>query len=293
MNAPPLFSRRDILKLGSIAALAAPVLGRSAPASEAPSALPAGEKRRSPLGVATFSLTKLPVPGVIAALNTLAITRASLYHSHAPWADGTPEACRAVVQQFKDSGIAVTSTGVIEFSTDEAAARKAFENVKGAGVAKICARPEIAALPLLDRLVKEYDLTIAIHNHGPTDLYPTADDVWKHIGAFDPRIGICIDVGHAWRAGGDPAAEIRQVKDRLYEVHLKDTKGPRGTATRDPAPVVVGRGAIDIHAILTALAEVGYSHETEFEYEVRADDKMPGLAESVGYVRGMLAGMPA
>ena len=108
-----------------------------------------------------------------------------------------PAAQRSI--QFTQAGIVVTGTGVVDFTADtKKAARKAFENVKAAGVAKICARPQIESLPLLNRLVKEYDVKLAIHNHGPTDLYPTSTDVWPHIlPHFDARIGICADVRHA------------------------------------------------------------------------------------------------
>jgi len=181
--------------------------------------------------------------------------------------------------------------GVVDFTTNENAVRKAFENVCAAGLKTMCARPTPEALPLVEKLVKEHDIKVAIHDHGPTDLYPTGEDAWKAVQPYDKRIGLCIDVGHAWRAGGDPAAEILECHERLYPVHLKDSRGPKGTGTKDPSPVIIGHGALDIRAVPAALVEVQFQYRADFEYEERAEDQLPGLAESVGYVRGILAGM--
>jgi sugar phosphate isomerase/epimerase len=221
----------------------------------------------------------------------LQIDSASLFKTHCPWATGTPDQCRAIVKQFTDAGLVVSSTGVVDFTTDEAAARAAFENVSAAGLKTMCARPTPDALPLVERLVKEYDIKVAIHNHGPTDLYPTGEDSWKAVQPYDKRIGLCIDVGHAWRAGGDPAAEILHCRERLYQVHLKDSRGPKGTGKLDPSPVIVGHGDLHIRSILAALVKIQFQYRVDFEYEERVADQLPGLAESVGYVRGILSQM--
>lgn len=275
-------TRREALKLAVLSTLAAPFTGLSQNDSP-PSASPA----RLNLGVATYSFDKEKPPAVVDDLKKLHMDSASLYKSHAPWSSGTPDECRAAVKLFTDAGIAVTSTGVVELTRDEAAARKAFENVRAAGLPMMCGRPHPDALPLMDKLVKEYDVKIGIHNHGPRDLYPTGDAVWAAVQPYDPRIGLCIDVGHAWRAGGDPAAEIRKTRARLYQIHLKDVNGPRGDAKAEA--VIIGRGQMDIKGILAALLDIQYQHRVDFEYEERVADKMPGLAESIGYVRGLLA----
>jgi inosose dehydratase len=283
-------TRRDAIKAAAISALSVPCLGAvSTFAADADIPPPSHVHDKLKLGVATISLSKKNIEGVIAALKQLRINSASLYKTHAPWSNGTPDQCRAIVQQFTDAGLIVSSTGVVDFTTNEEAARVAFENVKAAGLKTMCARPIPDALPLVEKLAREYDIRIAIHNHGPTDLYPTGDAAWKAVQPYDMRIGLCIDVGHAWRAGGDPAAEILHCRERLYQVHLKDTRGPKGTGTKDPSPVVIGRGDLDIKDILAALVRIQYQYRADFEYEEKADDQLPGLAESVGYVRGMLS----
>jgi inosose dehydratase len=144
----------------------------------------------------------------------------------------------------------------------------------------------------VDKLVKEYDLKLAIHNHGPTQELATGMDVWKAVQAYDRRIGLCLDVGHGFRAGENPAATIRQCSERLYEVHLRDTM-VTGGALKDPQPAIIGHGLLDFRSIIAALLEVKYPFQAEFEYEKKEDNRLPGLAESVGCVRGLLAGMAA
>src|SRR5262249_19278398 len=142
-----------------------------------------GNKIKQPkklkLGVASYSLNKLPVEGVIALLTKLQINQVSLYKTHCPWTTGTPDVCREIVRKFSNAGISVTSTGVVDLTNDESANRTAFANVRAAGLSMLCGRPTIDALPLVDKLVKEYDIKVAIHNHGPGDLYPSGEDVWS------------------------------------------------------------------------------------------------------------------
>jgi inosose dehydratase len=283
------FTRRDALKGAAVAALGLPWL-RPASATAAEPAPRADRTRGVRLGIASYSLSSLTVEQVIPVVLQLEIKTVSLFHTHAPWSTGTPEECQAAVRKFADAGIAVTSTGVVDLPNDEAVVRKAFGNVRAAGLRKFCGRPALDAYPLVERCVREFDLRVAIHNHGPGDLYPSPYDAMKAARAYDPRIGLCIDVGHCWLGGVDPAAAIRDCHERLFEVHLKDSLRPAGGGkTSDTHPAVVGHGSMDIRGILGALIDVGYAGETEFEFEQKVKDRVPGLAESVGYVRGMLA----
>jgi sugar phosphate isomerase/epimerase len=284
-------SRRDALKSAALAALALPALASSlARAADAPVA-PRG-KRASPLrlGVAGFTFAKFSVEEVIAALKSVGIDAFTAYKTHVPWSDGTPERCRTIVEKFAAGGITITSTGMIDITTDEAAARRSFENVRAAGLKLFCARQKSEALPLLDKLVKEYDLKVAIHNHGPTEPFPTGLSVWNAIQPFDRRIGLCLDIGHGFRAGEDSAATVRIARERLYEVHLRDT-GVRGGEIKDPDATIVGQGLVDVRGVIAALLEIKYPFQAEFEYEKKEDNRIPGLAESIGYVRGLTAAL--
>ncbi len=285
-----LLSRRAALKGAALAALGYPLLRPLSLLAAAPASLP-DRTHGIKLGLASYTLSTLSVDQVIAVTSQLELKTVALFRLHAPWATGTVEECRTVVKKFADAGITVTSTGVVELPNEEAAVRKAFENIRGAGLKKFCGRPTVESLPLVEKFVKEYDVVVAIHNHGPTDRYPKSADALKAILPYDKRIGLCVDVGHGWLADEDPAETIRMAKDRVYEVHLKDTRGPKDGKFSDSGPVIVGRGLLDFKAIMAALVEIKFAHEAEFEYEEPVPNKVPGLAESVGYVRGLLAAM--
>ena len=284
------FTRREALKAATLGALSLPLLAGTAARGADPA--PAKKADRTGkdllrLGVASYSLSQMPVEQVIEVLTQLELKAASLYKTHAPWADGTPEQCRAVVQKFKDAGIAITSTGMIELPNDEVAVRRAFDNVRAAGLTTCCGwLKQTDSLPLVDKLVREYDLKVAIHNHGPTEQLATGLEVWKVVQPYDRRLGLCLDVAHGFRAGENPAQTIRQCRERLYEVHLRDT-GVTGGGMKDPQPVVIGRGLLDFPSIIAALLEVNYPGQAEFEYEKKEANRVPGLAESVGYIRGL------
>lgn len=289
MPHPLSITRRHVLKTAALSVLAAPFLGRTPiHAAEAPVKNSDGREHGLRLGVASYSTRMLSLDETIATLGVLRISNAGLYKAHCNWETATTDECRAVAEKLKAAGIALTGSGVVNLPNDEAKVRKAFENVRAAGMATMVCKPELAALPLVEKFVKEFDQRLAIHNHGPEDkFYPSPADVWKAVQPFDARIGLCLDVGHAMRAGADPAASIRQYAARLYDVHLKDSLAISG-AIQD-IPVEIGAGRIDTRGILRALLEIKYSGVVAFEYEKVGGNPVTGLAESIGYVRGMLA----
>lgn len=290
MNVKNLLNRRQALKAGALSALSLPLMGVArASAADTGSTSKGGRTYPLNLGLASYSLSKLTVDQVIQVMTQLELKAVSLYKTHAPWSDGTPDQCREVVKKFSDAGIAVTSTGMIELPNDEAIMRKSLDNVRAAGLNTFCGWvKQTDSLPLLDKLVKEYDLKVAIHNHGPTQELATGMDVWKAVQPYDKRVGLCLDVGHGFRAGENPAQTVHVASERLYEVHLRDTV-VKGGEMKDPQPTVIGHGLLDFPAIITALLAVKYQGRAEFEYEKKEDDRVPGLAESVGYIRGLLA----
>jgi inosose dehydratase len=240
------------------------------------------------LGLATYSLSKLPIDEVIADAKKLDLHNVSLFGTHCPWAAGTAEQCRTAAQKFKDAGLTITGCGVINLPNQESTVRRAFENAKAVGLPAMICKPAHDAFPLVERYVKQYNIRLAIHNHGPGDKdYPSPFDAWNAVQPYDERIGLCIDVGHAYRAGADPAEAVRKCHTRLYDMHLKDSLAAVGD-TKD-IPVAVGQGHLDIKGLIAALIEVKYSHIIAFEYEKDEADPMVGLTESVEYVRKILA----
>jgi len=154
----------------------------------------------------------------------------------------------------------------------------------------IVCSPEVDALDTVEKMARQTGVMIAIHNHGPGDkTYPSPMDVYKLVKDRDPLMGICMDVGHTARLGVDPVECIEQCGGRLHDMHIKDeTKAaPEGKATE------VGRGVMDIVGILKALAARKFPYHIGLEYEAHADNPQPGVRESIGYIRGVLAAMPS
>jgi len=289
-----LVTRREALARTAMAGLMIPLLGatRGLGAQEAaPRTGPALN-----LGIATYSFRKLPVDAAIAACRELGVTSVSVFRVHLPIRLGSPDDCRDAAKRFRDAGLSIAATGVVTLKNSEAVMRKAFECGKAAGLGTMTASyaepPDRDTLLMTERFVREYDIRLAFHNHGPEDkIFPSPLDVWNAVQPYDERLGLCIDVGHSARAGTDPAEAIMKCHSRLYDVHLKDSLANAGD--RKDVPVELGRGRLDIRGIIAALVKVGFAGQAGLEDERDAADPIPGVAQSFGYMRGVLAATPA
>jgi len=282
------FSRRRFVQLGASAAAIAPLAGLSSLAVAAPGDGQTGHDdpwKGLKVGIASYSLSKLPLDEAIKTIQRVGVKYVSIKDSHLSL-KSTAEERKNVIRKFHDAGITALSCGVVTTTDDEANLRNAFEYARDAGIATIVCKPTRKSLPQLDKLVKEYDIRLAIHNHGPEDkVWPSPLDAWEAIQPFDERIGVCVDVGHTARAGVDPVEAIHKCAARLYDLHFKDIASITGKSK----PVIVGRGVLDTQAMLKALLEIKYPYHVGLEYEADLKDPVPGVAESIGYVRGMLA----
>jgi sugar phosphate isomerase/epimerase len=202
--------------------------------------------------------------------------------------DPTEEA--KALADYAAAGIKLHAAGTIYFPKDEDDdIRSKFEYCKRAGISVIVAGdPAPTTLPRIEKFVKEYDIRLAIHNHGPEDkLWHSPLDVLSAVKNMDPRMGCCIDVGHTVRAGTDVVKAIHEVGPRLFDVHIKDLTN----FTSKESQVTVGDGIMPVRAIFEALIAIKYKGFVDLEYEVHADDPMPGAIGSFSYMRGVLAGM--
>jgi len=283
-------TRRELIRAAAVTTISLPIARASeAMRSEAPAAGagPRDAWRGLKVGVASYTLRKLQLDAAIAAIQRIGLHYVSIKDFHLPLAS-TREERAAVAARFKDAGIAPLSCGNISMENDAADVRRAFEYARDAGLPTIVCTPDPRSLPILDAMVKEFDIRLAIHNHGPEDKrFPSPYDVWKAVERYDLRIGLCIDVGHTARARVDPVEAIRRCRERLYDLHFKDI----ASTEPDGTTIEAGRGVLDLEAILRALLDIRYSHLVSFEYEKDEDDPLPGLAESVGYAKGLLTRM--
>ncbi len=239
------------------------------------------------VSVASYTFRKQTLEETIKGINRTGLKYVSIKDVHLPF-NTTAQQRKEIAQKFIDAGITPLSCGNVSMKNDEADVRRAFEYARDIGLPTIVCAPAPDSMPILDKMVKEFDIKLAIHNHGPEDKhFPTPESVWDAAKPFDKRIGLCIDVGHAARAGADPAADILRFRERLYDMHFKDISNitPRG------APMEVGRGVLNISGMLENLLKIRYTHLVSFEYEKNDADPLPGLMESMGYTRGVLHGL--
>lgn len=236
--------------------------------------------------MASYTLRKFDLAQALTMTKRVGLENIALKSFHLPL-DSSTEQIKQAAQKVKQAGLNLYGGGVI-YMKDEHEVNQAFDYARAAGMKVIIGVPLPELLDLVQQKVKQYDIKVAIHNHGPKDkVYPTPASVYEKVKNLDPRIGICNDIGHTCRAGKDPAQSIIEFADRLFDVHMKDVNqaSPAGHA------VIVGRGIIDIPAVLRALQKIKYDGVVAFEYEPDPEDPLPGLAESVGYVKGVLAAL--
>ena len=235
------------------------------------------------LGLASYTLRKFTLDEVIAISQRLGLSAIALKSMHMPL-DSPPEDIQGMARKVRDAGLKLYGAGVIYMKTKQEM-DAAFNYAMQAGLEMIVGVPDHALLPQVNDLVKKHNIKLAIHNHGPgDDLYSSPHDVHAKIKDLDKRIGFCIDIGHVVRIGQDPVPMIEKYKDRLYDMHMKDVD----KAMSDGTSVEIGRGVIDIPAVIKALKKINYQGNVAFEYEKDEADPVPGLAESIGYVRGIM-----
>jgi inosose dehydratase len=274
------FSRRNFLRLSGTALVAtqAPSLLAAHPASSEK-----GPELPFELGIASYTFREFSLEETIAMTARLGIPNLCLKSMHMPL-DSSANEIKAMTAKINEADIDLYGGGVIYMKSVEEV-DNAFSYAQNAGMDLIVGVPEHALLELCNQKVKETGIKLAIHNHGPGDKkYPTPESAYKLIKDMDPGMGLCVDIGHTARIGEDPIEDTRKYMDRVHDIHIKD----EDKADPSGQPIEVGHGVIDIPGFLKMLLEENYSKIVSFEYEKDGKDPMAGLAESVGYVKGVL-----
>ena len=240
------------------------------------------------LGIASYSFRKFSRTQAIAMAKELGTPFLNVKDFHLKM-ESTPAEIDAAKKEFADGGITLVGCGNVSFQKDDEADIKAkFEYAKRAGFPLIVCAPTAETLPKLEKYVKEYDIKIAVHNHGPEDKhFPTPQSVLKAVRGMDPRCGLCMDIGHTSRTGADIVESIREAGPRLLDMHTKDLADPMGKDSQ----VAVGDGKLPIPRIFEQLIKMKYHGCVNLEYEIQDDAPMPGMIKSFAYMRGVLAGL--
>ena len=280
-------TRRDFfIQTGKSAALLTigSTLSKCAQPGESASGSGDEKLKRLELGMASYTFRKFSLEDTLAMTQRLGLQHIALKSFHLPL-DADEATIQAVAARVKAAGLDLYGGGVIYMKNKEEVDR-AFMYARTAGMKVIIGVPEPDLLELVHQKVQEYNIKLAIHNHGPGDQrYPTPESAYEKIKDMDSRMGLCIDIGHTRRAGIDPANDAEKYAARLHDVHIKDVNVADKTGTT----VEIGRGVIDIPKFLRTLIKINYQGNVSLEFEKDAENPLAGAAESIGYIRGVLS----
>ena len=271
-------SRRRFLRNSAIAAAAG---GVSFAGADSPAA---GDIR---LGVASYSFREFSRKLAIQGTKALKTPYLCIKEFHLLYRS-TPEEIAKGRAEFEKAGITLTGGGTVYFlKEDESDVKFYFDYAKAAGLPMMVIGPTAKTLPIIEKYVKQYNIKVALHNHGPEDKhFPAPKDALNAVKNMDPRVGLCIDVGHTVRTGADVVAAINEAGPRLLDMHIKDLADLKVASSQCD----VGEGAMPIPAIFKALKKINYAGIVHLEYEINADNPLPGMQKSFSYMRGVLAG---
>jgi len=260
--------------------LASSALSGAAVAAEAP-----GEIR---LGVASYSFREFSRRLCIKFTKELNCPYLSIKEFHAPYRSTDEELARARAE-FEKAGLPLTGGSTIYIQKEDPADVKSyFEYAKKLGMPMMTIGATAKTLPLIEKMAIQYDMKIACHNHGPEDKhFPAPSDILKEIKNMDPRMGLCVDIGHTTRTGKDLLTEIEAAGPRLLDVHVKDLKDLKVSTSQCD----VGEGAMPIVAMFKLLKKMKYAGIVHLEYEINGENPLPGMQKSFAYMRGVIAGM--
>lgn len=236
------------------------------------------------LGMAGYTFAKFDLDKTLETMQSADVHYLCIKDFHLPL-NSTDKEIADFHAKLASKGVTGYAVGPIYMKT-EAETDRAFEYAKRVGVKLVVGVPTYELLPYVDKKVKEYGFNYAIHLHGPDiELFPDADDVWNNVKNLDPRIGMCLDIGHNTRNGKDPVNDLQRYHSRVFDIHIKDVTGN----TKLGYSVEIGRGIIDIPAFVKMLRKVGYTGVCSLEHEKNMNNPFMGISESVGYFRGVIA----
>lgn len=275
-------NRRNFLKAAGIGVVAASIPSMAAAANGKASA--SKKKYDYRLGIASYSLRKFDTEKALDMAVRCGVNRITFKDMHLPL-DADKETIRKTVELCRSKGVELYGAGVIYMRSKEDV-DNAFEYAKTAEMEMIVGVPNHELLEYVEQKVKEYDIKLAIHNHGPGDkLYPSAESAYKLINKMDKRMGLCIDIGHTKRINRDPEQDLKDFFDRVLDIHIKDVTA----AAAEGKTTIIGRGVIDFPSFVKTVVKMGYNGTLALEYEAEADDPLPGMMESFGYTKGVFA----
>jgi sugar phosphate isomerase/epimerase len=240
------------------------------------------------LGVASYSLRNFPLDKALEMVKALRTPYVNFKSVHVPY-EKSPQELAAIRQRVQAAGFKIVGGGTIDFAKDtDDDVRHFFEYARNAGMPLIVGTCNPPVVPRLEKFAKEFNIKVALHNHGPEDTnFPSPYDVLAAVKNLDPRVGLCIDIGHTVRTGTDVVKAIRDAGPRVLDLHAKDLRDLKDKESQ----CIVGEGAIPFPEIFRALDGIRFAGCVNLEYEIDADDPLPGMKQSMAYMRGVRAGL--
>lgn len=281
-------SRRQVLKMSCAAAVGG-VIGSNVLGSLS-NAYASANSAKAPfkLGIQIYSLRGFDVDKALQSAKDLGFEQVEFYDGMFP-SNSTQEQIDALLKKVHDHGMSISGYGVVGFGADAAANRKLFEFAKKAKIKILTADPTPESFPSLNELVKEFDIKIAIHNHGPSHRYNKAVDVLRAIEKQDERIGACADLGHFIRSGEQPVEVIRTLQGRLYGIHLKDFAEMK----EKTEGVILGKGHLNCKEVFDALVRAKFPADgaLSLEYEENPENPIEDIRKCVEIAKEALASL--
>ena len=285
-------NRRDFIKrslvgaavLGAAPLAAEPLISGINKVSADNAVKPKAPKATNPfkLGMAGFTFVRFDLETTLKTMKRLDMHYLCIKDFHLPL-NATDEQIKAFHEKCASYDVTGYGVGPIYMKSEEEV-NNGFEYAKRVGVKLIVGVPNVELLPYVDKKVKEYGFNYAIHLHGPDiKIYPDATDVWEHTKNLDPRIGMCLDIGHDLRNGCDPVEDLEKYHTRVFDVHIKDVTD----STKAGTGIEIGRGKIDFPEFIKMLRKVNYTGVCSLEYEKDMGDPFLGIAESIGYFKAV------
>lgn len=278
--------------IGLAAAAGAPALFTQTASAQQSPAAPAPDTFK--LGIAGYTFHKFKLDQTLEMLKKVDVRYLCIKDFHLPF-KSTDEEIAAFHEQCKASGVTGYGVGPIYMSGAEEV-NNAFAYAKRVGVKTLVGVPfkmvdkkrvaDAELCKLINDKVQEYDIKYAIHNHGPDmpELFPTAESGIAIIQNMDKRVGLCLDIGHELRDGKDPVKSMLDYADRIHDIHIKNVT----EASKKGRGIEMPRGLIDMPAFVRAVRKVQYSGVCSLEYEKDMNDPLLGIAESIGYFKGVM-----
>jgi sugar phosphate isomerase/epimerase len=282
-------TRRRFLQAGAVSTVGLAAI---------PAILRAEDKKGDPfggfiVGAQSYCFREFDTEQALKRTHDLGLSYVEFYQKHAPL-DSTPAQIKALLKLCGDYQIKPIAYGVQAFTKDHAKNKMIFDFGKALGIKTFSADPNPDSFDSLDKLVEEYQISIAIHPHGPfmgkLHRWYSAEVILAAVKDHNALIGSCLDTGHLIRAEQlgkklDPAAEIRVMGARNFGIHLKDHDNQKKT------DVIFGKGTLDVPSVLKALKDVKFKGYISIEYEAHADNPVPDMRACLDIFKDSVKGL--